>query len=344
MDLVKNLISKIDNTIIEIVDRYKYLGIVFSQSGSFLNARKHIVQQAKKAMTLFYIKTNNLDIPLDLQIKLFDHTILPILTYGCEVWGYENIAILEKVHNDFLRRITRARKSTPLYMIHGELGRYPIEISIKTRLIGFWNRMIHGKETKLSLSLYQCLLHSNNTVSKWVRKVKNILSEIGRPDIWRQQYTFHLLSLSSHTKKILIDQFKQSWRGKASQSQKALTYFNFKTELCLEQYFITLPRRSYILLFKLRTSNHKLPIEVGRWDGTLLDERTCNLCPLNDLGDEYHFICKCPFFSEPRAKYITPFYSNRLSMFKFCQLLNSNDAKLIRNLCRFIEIILHEFN
>ena len=204
--------------------------------------------------------------------------------------------------------------------------------------------MIHGKETKLSLSLYQCLLHSNNTVSKWVRKVKNILSEIGRPDIWRQQYTFHLVSLSSHSKKILIDQFKQSWRGKASQSQKALTYFNFKTELCLEQYFITLPRRSYILLFKLRTSNHKLPIEVGRWDGTLLDERTCNLCPLNDLGDEYHFICKCPFFSEPRAKYITPFYSNRPSMFKFCQLLNSNDAKLIRNLCRFIEIILHEFN
>ena len=80
-----NFQFKIDDTIIEIVDRYKYLGIVFSQSGSFLNARKHIVQQAKKAMTLFYIKTNNLDIPLDLQLKLFDHTILPILTYGCEV-------------------------------------------------------------------------------------------------------------------------------------------------------------------------------------------------------------------------------------------------------------------
>ena len=38
----------LDDMIIETVDRYKYLGVVFfSQSGSFLNARKHIVQQAK---------------------------------------------------------------------------------------------------------------------------------------------------------------------------------------------------------------------------------------------------------------------------------------------------------
>ena len=33
--------------IIEVVDRYKYLGVIFSESGSFLNARNHIVQQAK---------------------------------------------------------------------------------------------------------------------------------------------------------------------------------------------------------------------------------------------------------------------------------------------------------
>ena len=38
----------LDDMIIEIVDRYKYLGVFFSQAGSFLNARKHIVQQAKK--------------------------------------------------------------------------------------------------------------------------------------------------------------------------------------------------------------------------------------------------------------------------------------------------------
>ena len=88
-------------------------------------------------MTMLYTRINNLDIPLNLQLKLFDHTILPILTYGSEIWGYESLDIIEKVQNDFLRRITLARKSTPMYMVYGELGRYPVEISIKSRVIGF---------------------------------------------------------------------------------------------------------------------------------------------------------------------------------------------------------------
>ena len=62
-----------------ITDRYKYLGIIFSQSRSFLNARKHIVEQARKAMHLLFCRINNLYIPIDLQLLLFDQTIVPIL-------------------------------------------------------------------------------------------------------------------------------------------------------------------------------------------------------------------------------------------------------------------------
>lgn len=104
---------KLNDDIIEIVNKYKYLGVYFSQSGSFLNARKHIVQQAKKAMSLLFTRINNLDLPLDLQLKLFDHTVLPILTYSSEVWGYENLDLIEKVQNDFLRKITLAKKVLP---------------------------------------------------------------------------------------------------------------------------------------------------------------------------------------------------------------------------------------
>ena len=68
-------------------------------------------------MVLLFTRVNNLDIPLDLQLNLFDHTVLPILTYSCEVWSYENLEMIEKVHNDFFCKITLARKSTPLYML-----------------------------------------------------------------------------------------------------------------------------------------------------------------------------------------------------------------------------------
>ena len=39
-----------------------------------------------------------LKLPLDLQIELFDSLVLPILLYGCEIWGFESSKILEKPH------------------------------------------------------------------------------------------------------------------------------------------------------------------------------------------------------------------------------------------------------
>ena len=130
-----------DNTI-KIVDKYKYLGVIFSRSGSFLHARKHLVEQSKKAMHLLFMRANYLDLPHDLQLKLFDNTVLPILTYESEFGGYEGLDMLERVHTDFLRRITKCRKSTPKYMLYAELGRHPIEITIKQRMVSFWTRLI----------------------------------------------------------------------------------------------------------------------------------------------------------------------------------------------------------
>ena len=110
---LRNFNFKLGNDSLELVDQYHYLVVTFSSNGSFFKARKHVAQQANKALHLLYYRCNNADFPIDLKIKLFDHTILPILTYGSEIFGYENIDILEKIHNDFLRKITNTRKSTP---------------------------------------------------------------------------------------------------------------------------------------------------------------------------------------------------------------------------------------
>ena len=72
---------------------------------------KHVAEQARKALFLLYSRINNLNLPVDLQLKLFDHTVLPIMTYSCEVFGFENIQILERIHNEFLRKITKTKKA-----------------------------------------------------------------------------------------------------------------------------------------------------------------------------------------------------------------------------------------
>ena len=121
-------------------------------------------------MHLLYKRIYNLDLPLDLQLKLFDHTILPILTYACEVWGFENISTIERIHSDFLRKITKSRKSTPLYMLYAELGRYPIEITIKTRMVHFWNKLITCQGFKVSHLCYKFMQHSTYQC-KWLTHI-----------------------------------------------------------------------------------------------------------------------------------------------------------------------------
>ena len=76
---------KLGEHTINICDEFKYLGVVFSKSRSFYKAIKHNIDHAKKAMHLLYKRIRNLKLPLDLQIELFNHTILPILLYGCEI-------------------------------------------------------------------------------------------------------------------------------------------------------------------------------------------------------------------------------------------------------------------
>ena len=59
-------------------------------------------------MHLLYKRIRNLNLPVDLQLLLFDQTILPIVLYTCEVWGFENIQLIEKLQNEFLRHITNS--------------------------------------------------------------------------------------------------------------------------------------------------------------------------------------------------------------------------------------------
>ena len=132
--------------------------------------RKRVAEQASKALYLLFSRSCNANLPIDLIIKLFDHTVLPVLTYGSENFGFENLDILEKVRNNFLRKLTKARRSTPILFLYGELGRYPI-----SRMISYWYRLITGKESKIALQIYKYMLNQPIQNFMWINKIKEIL-------------------------------------------------------------------------------------------------------------------------------------------------------------------------
>ena len=81
-------------------------------------------------------------LPVDIQLLLFDSMIEPILIYGSEVCGYENLKFIEQIHLKYCKRVLQVRNTTPNFMVLGELGRFPIEVKVKLKMISFWSRLI----------------------------------------------------------------------------------------------------------------------------------------------------------------------------------------------------------
>ena len=228
----------------------------------------------------------------------FYHVILPIALYGCEIWGFENSQIVENLHNDFLRQITNLRKSTPIYMLHAELGRHPIQINVKSRMFGFWLSIVNGKESKLSKLMYSIMLKEHEKGSynfKWICCINDILVAVGGPDLFKTGPVNNKNSVKMDFSRTLSDLYIQELNEKANVSSKGKQYILSKDNLKFENYLINVSKFYYSKIIKYRTGNHQLPVETGRWNDIPLNERKCKICTTNDIGDENHYLFTCDF-------------------------------------------------
>ena len=92
----------LDDTEIQRVDEYKYLGLVIKENGN-INT-EILASQASKA--LFSLKSTiaSLKYPSPkILCHLFDSLVCPILDYGCEKWGFSNVEVLERIHRNFCK-------------------------------------------------------------------------------------------------------------------------------------------------------------------------------------------------------------------------------------------------
>jgi hypothetical protein len=90
-----------------------------------VDARKRLVEQAQMSFFAIHKKKNkirNQNIPIDLQLKLFDSLVELIILYGSEVLGFWKSTNHGKIHLKFCKRILNLRLTTPNYMVYGELG------------------------------------------------------------------------------------------------------------------------------------------------------------------------------------------------------------------------------
>ena len=108
----------------------------------------------------------------------------------------------------------------------------------------------------------------------------------------------------------------------------------------MNKYFYVIPNYFCKIITSFRTRNHRFPVEVGRWTGVPLNDRKCELCEDNEIGDEFHYLLSCQYFKNDRKHFLKQYYYTNANIIKFSQLLNTGNKSQLVKLCKFLDIVM----
>ena len=290
------------------VSSYKYLGILFSSTGTFSHCVYDLYKRALKANFKLRKSFGDLHQNVDTMLHLFDHTVKPVLLYSSEIWGSIDTTTssfkkgnfnmckslsdkpYEKLHVNFLKYVLGVHKKATNSAVMGELGRYPIYIDVLCNSVKYFERL---NSDHVSTLLKNAFKESNNlhSISKksWASSTYFLLEYLNLPISCLQSS-----KLEKIVKQKLVEKYKQDWSTTISNCRsnnvgKLRTYALFKNRLCREPYLNVIKDKNIRKCFSnFRISSHKLEIEIGRYKKVDLNLRTCKLCKSGSIEDEKH--------------------------------------------------------
>ena len=355
--IIKRFKFYLDDSELETVTNYCYLGIVFSSSGNFNLAMENLYEKARKA--LFKLKQYNLKDDVKTAFKLFNALILPILRYGSEVWApfqlkglnsnnFLNLCdkvCIEKINNSFCKYLLGVNRYSSNYAVKGELGSYSLIIKFILHATKYWLAMCDSDRNSLVYLSYleNCKDLKKTTNFNWCTHIKRILTEFNMKDVWDNQGTKYKSKIVRLMKENMYLRYETDWKAHInSNSSKLKTYCKIKYSFALENYILTKPLRERKYFTKLRISAHKLNIESGRYTipKTPANLRFCPFCP-DQVESEMHLVLNCSKYQDLRNDFFNSINyinlpSNDEEKFVFLMTHGNGDMEIFNDVNAFV--------
>ena len=322
--------------LLEVVNSYKFLGLLFSTRLSFVAAGEEAATKAKKCTVeiLRALRKINCISPV-VFFKLFDSQVVPILLYGAEVWGYKQYESVERVHLFACKSFLRVCNKTPNNVVYGEVGRYPLHITAVIKCIKYWFKLLLQPDNYYSKKSYNMLLMSHNRgKTTWVSRVKNILVNNGFEQVWlfgcgnEKQFVFEL-------RERLFSSFVHGWFEHISTSVHVGMYGKFKSVFEREKYVGCIKRESYRgALSRFRMGVSEINYHRFRFSKNE-DDKNCKFCK-QKIENEVHFIFECLKYKELRNKFLPFLCIEENKNEAVIKLLNSKNEEMLTKVAMYI--------
>jgi hypothetical protein len=188
----KNSIFTFGSEKISETNEYKYLGTIFTNKHNiFKSNHTNIENKVNRAIFSLqsYIKSTVGQLHPNLAMKMFDAQIAPIFEYASEVW-FDNseLKTIETIHLAFLKSALHIKTSTSNVAVYSELGRFPIRLKIKCKLLNYWKRILRLENDHIVKQSYKSLLQLHNFGQRnWCTHIFEILQETHLLPSWQSQ-------------------------------------------------------------------------------------------------------------------------------------------------------------
>jgi len=323
-----------DDKLLKLVTKFTYLGMTLSTNGKFYQAQKSLSQQAMRALFSLNSLFDIIDFEISEKLKLFDSMISPILHYSSCVWGFHKAPDIEKVHLKFLKQVLNVKQQTSNAAVYGELGRVPLCVIRKGRILKYWFNTLKRPESLQYQFMHMCNVNGTLT-NEWTKKLKTLIDNLGFSFLWNSDAISNLQVQELVSR--VYDDFYQSWFSDLNSQSKLETYKLFKTNFEIEKYLCVVRSPKYrSCLTRFRCSSHRLLIEEGRFRNIPREERICQKCSMNLQENEYHFLLVCPFYRNIRLQYLPQYFCHWPSIGKFKTLLSCQQKSTIDKLAKYV--------
>ncbi len=143
--------------------------------------------QGRRASFSMIAMSRKLQLPVDIQLQLYDTCIMPILLYGSEVWGFANTQNIEVFQNEYFKHLLKLGGKTINNVVLCELRCFIIEKYIKQRILNFWVRIATSKLNKVCLAVYPKMRELYDTgeyKSEWLSYIDFTLNQLQLDYLW----------------------------------------------------------------------------------------------------------------------------------------------------------------
>ncbi len=184
--------------------------------------------------------------------------------------------------------------------------------------------------------MYDINAHGSNNKSNFSAHVKQICCDVDLKLCFTNRTKIDLSTVRTR----LQNKFAREWMNSIQNMSKLDVYRDIKKQFGVEKYLeLNMSKYEKSLLSQLRYGVLPLRVETGRFVNESREKRICNLCDMNCVEDQYHFMFQCSLYDQYREELFIKARNciNEWDNLSNCDKLSTLFTELPRSLGKYVK-------